>query len=70
MNTTIDKSQLAIFKFRKDLMIGFDNNGSRKEFWTRDVASDSVFAVVSGSGYADNNVASASLGIRPAFLVY
>lgn len=42
---------------------------NREDYWLRDVASAAGFAFVSGHGYASGNLASYSLGVRPAFCI-
>ena len=37
--------------------------------WLRDVAATTAFASVDGAGLADDAIASASLGVRPAFKI-
>ena len=69
-NITIDKSQLSLFRHRKDLITAFNDAGSRQYYWLRDVASSSGFACVNGGGSAGADSASASGGVRPAFLIY
>lgn len=63
-DTGIDKSQLALFQARPDLIT------NRENWWLRDVVSASFFATVYYSGNANSNRASSSLGVRPAFLIY
>lgn len=63
-DTGIDKSQLALFQARPDLIT------NRENWWLRDIVSATYFALVSGGGYAFNAGASASFGVRPAFLIY
>ncbi len=58
---TIDKSQLALFALRPDLIC------NRVYWWLRDVVSGAHFANVNWYGNADCNNASYSLGVRPAF---
>lgn len=69
-NITIDKSQLAIFRHRPDLITALNNNGAIQKYWLRDVASESTFCLVGGGGSANNAGASEVQGIRPAFLIY
>ena len=63
-DTGIDKSQLALFQARPDLIT------NRENWWLRDVRSATGFCRVSrdGTAYAWN--ASNSLGVGPAFLIY
>ena len=63
-DTGIDKTQLALFQARPDLIT------NRENWWLRDVVSATSFAVVAGDGSAAYAGASASLGVRPAFLIY
>ena len=58
---TIDKSQLALFALRPDLIC------NRATWWLRDVVSGAYFAYVNGDGNANCNDASHPLGVRPAF---
>lgn len=63
-DTGADKSQLALFQARPDLI------GNRQNWWLRDVRSATSFCAVYGGGYADTWAASGSFGVRPAFLIY
>lgn len=63
-DTGADKSQLALFQARPDLIC------NRENWWLRDVRSATNFCLVGDSGHASNWDASASLGVRPAFLIY
>lgn len=63
-DTGIDKSQLALFQARPDLIT------TRQSYWLRDVRSATHFCLVSGNGRADAGNASYSFGVRPAFLIY
>lgn len=63
-DTGIDKSQLALFQARPDLIT------NRENWWLRDVASARNFAAVGDNGRARDASASSSLGVRPAFLIY
>ena len=58
---TIDKSQLALFALRPDLIC------NRAAWWLRGVVSGALFAAVYWNGYADCHYASSALGVRPAF---
>ena len=58
---TIDKSQLALFALRPDLI------GNRAHWWLRDVVSGAYFAHVYWNGDATCTLASHSFGVRPAF---
>lgn len=60
----IDKSQLALFQARPDLIV------NRENWWLRDVRSAADFCNVLDNGYAGYWNASASFGVRPAFLIY
>lgn len=42
---------------------------NREDYWLRDVASATYFSRVSGYGYANDNNASNSHGVRPAFCI-
>lgn len=63
-DTGADKSQLALFQARPDLIC------NRENWWLRDVRSAPTFCVVSGRGSASYWNASFSVGVRPAFLIY
>ena len=63
-DTGADKSQLALFQARPDLI------ANRESYWLRDVQSATNFCVVSHYGHAASWRASSSLGVRPAFLIY
>lgn len=59
--TTVDKTQLAIFRLNpRDI-----NN--RQSIWMRDVVSSANFARVGINGYASTNDASYASGVRPVF---
>ena len=58
---TIDKSQLALFAMRPDLIC------NRANWWLRDVVSGADFASVHWHGDALCSFASHALGVRPAF---
>lgn len=64
-DTGIDKSQLALFQARPDLI-----HSRAGWYWLRDVYSATVFCGVSYGGYANDSGASGSGGVRPAFLIY
>ncbi len=66
---TIDSTQLAIFKMRADLIIGFDNT-ARTGYWLRDVANNMGFAAIGINGLPNAFYSSDWYGVRPAFLVY
>ena len=59
-----DKSQLALFQARPDLIT------SRENWWLRDVQSATDFCDVNRNGNANAWGASNSIGVRPAFLIY
>ena len=63
-DTGIDKSQLALFQARPDLIT------NRENWWLRDVQSATNFCYVNYSGSARYWSASDSVGVRPAFLIY
>lgn len=63
-DTGADKSQLALFQARPDLIT------NRENWWLRDVRSATHFCRVANGGSADNWGASTSIGVRPAFLIY
>jgi hypothetical protein len=63
-DTGADKSQLALFQARPDLIC------NRQNWWLRDVQSAPSFCAVAAHGRANSWYASASLGVRPAFLIY
>lgn len=42
---------------------------NREDYWLRDVASATYFSYVRSYGYASDNTASYSLGVRPAFCI-
>lgn len=63
-DTGIDKSQLALFQARPDLITNRDN------WWLRDVQSATHFSGVHRLGSAADWNASDSFGVRPAFLIY
>ena len=59
-----DKSQLALFQARPDLIT------NRENWWLRDVRSATDFCYVNNGGSAGSWYASDSVGVRPAFLIY
>ena len=63
-DTGADKTQIAIFQARPDLI------SNRQNWWLRDVQSAPAFCHVNGSGNASYWNASNSIGVRPAFLIY
>lgn len=62
-NYRVEKSQLPLFAHEPSRIC------NRNNWWLRDVVSASNFARVNGSGYADSNAASYSIGVRPAFCI-
>lgn len=68
-NYTMDKQQLSLFRLKPDLTVARNDAGERYWYWLRDVVSASDFANVGHYGIADNGSASASSGVRPAFLI-
>lgn len=63
-DTGIDKSQLALFQARPDLIC------NRQNWWLRDVPSAPNFCAGREGGNAADWNASSGLGVRPAFLIY
>ena len=63
-DTGIDKSQLALFQARPDLIT------TRGNYWLRDVRSAPTFCRVTNHGDAHGGDASGPFGVRPAFLIY
>ena len=63
-DTGIDKSQIALFKARHDLIV------NRQSYWLRDVQSAAYACHVVNNGYASCWNASGVFGVRPAVLVY
>ena len=63
-DTGADKSQLALFQARPDLIT------NRENWWLRDVRSATGFCYVDNHGHAGHWSASDSIGVRPAFLIY
>ena len=63
-DTGADKSQLALFQARPDLITNRDN------WWLRDVRPATNFCAVSAAGNVGTWSASNSIGVRPAFLIY
>lgn len=63
-DTGADKSQLALFQARPDLIT------NRENWWLRDVPSAPFFCFVGGNGAANGWDAADSIGVRPAFLIY
>lgn len=62
-NYRVEKSQLPLFQHEPSRI------SNRATWWLRDVISASLFASVNGSGRAACNLASLSLGVRPAFCI-
>ena len=62
-NVGCDKSQLALFQARPDLIV------NRENWWLRDVRSSADFCGVYSYGCADRWGASNVFGVRPAFLI-
>lgn len=60
-----DKSQLALFQARHDLI-----NCRSGWYWLRDIGGSNYFCTVNEGGNANTNYASHSGGVRPAFLLY
>ena len=58
-----DKSQLALFQARPDLIV------NRENWWLRDVRSSTGFCDVNTGGGANDWSASGVIGVRPAFLI-
>ena len=61
---TVDCKQLNLFRHRPDMI------SNRIDYWLRDVVSASGFADVYHHGCCTVNLASSSLGVRPAFPIY
>lgn len=62
-NYRVEKSQLPLFQHEPSRIC------NRATWWLRDVITASRFASVYDNGYADNNNASHSRGVRPAFCI-
>lgn len=62
-NYRVEKSQLPLFQHEPSRI------GNRNNWWLRDVITASYFALVGGNGNAHSDVASLSLGVRPAFCI-
>lgn len=58
-----DKSQIALFQARPDLIT------NRENWWLRDVRSSTSFCHVLNDGHVSGWTASFVLGVRPAFLI-
>ena len=63
-NVGYEKTQLALFKLRPELIT------NRGYWWLRCVVSSTDFAFVRSTGRASTDNASGSLGVRPAFAIY
>ena len=63
-DTGTDKSQLALFQARPDII------ANRENWWLRDVRSATDFCYAGTDGHAHARGASSSFGVRPAFLIY
>lgn len=61
---SIDNSQYPIFAFDKTMI------HARQSYWLRNVADSTDFASVNGGGNCNDDGASNSLGVRPAFNIY
>lgn len=66
---TIDKTQLALFRMRPDLIIAF-NDSKRTGYWLRDVANNMGFIAINNEGLTSSYYSVDWYGVRPAFLVY
>lgn len=60
---TVDKSQYPLFAYRPDLIVNL------QWFWIRDVASETKFGYINGTGEPYPNGASNVGGVRPAFSI-
>ena len=58
-----DKSQIALFQARPDLIV------NRENWWLRDVQSSALFCYVGDGGHAGYWGAPVVIGVRPAFLI-
>lgn len=63
-HSTIDKTQLALFKLRPDFI-----TINEESYWLRDVVSPSHFATVAWAGPASYGSASVVFGVRPVFAI-
>ena len=69
-NYTIDKVQLALFRLDQSYTIALNPQGTdRTYWWLRDVCNTTNFAYVHNNGNANNDEASDSCGVRPAFAI-
>ena len=62
-NYRVEKSQLPLFQHEPSRIC------NRNNWWLRDVITASYFALVNCNGYASNDNASNSIGVRPAFCI-
>ena len=62
-NYRVEKSQLPLFQHEPSRIC------NRATWWLRDVITASCFAIVSGNGRAYYDLASYSVGVRPAFCI-
>lgn len=62
-NYTVEKSQLPLFAFNPAAI------ATRYFYWLRDIVIDACFAAVDESGYASQDLASYSYGVRPYFCI-
>lgn len=69
-NTTVDKTQLSLFRMDKSKMVARDDNDVRQTWWLRDVVSSTNFSQITSEGRVATAYASGNLGVRPAFLIY
>ncbi len=63
----IDNRQYAIFKLKPEFINSYGDK--RFNYWLKAVAGSTTFANVHGGGYAGTHGASASIGVRPRFLI-
>ena len=63
-NVGIDKTQLALFRLRPELIT------NRADWWLRCVMSSASFALVGSGGTAGGLSASDSIGVRPVFAIH
>lgn len=69
-NRYLRERQFVLFeKMPETIIARRQDNNARDWWWCDDVASASGFAYVSGHGFADNGSASATGGVRRAFLI-
>lgn len=67
---TVNKTQLALFRYRPDLIVAEDDIGAKVSYWLRDVVSGTAFANIASFGVPLYLNASTQIGVRPAFLLY